>query len=230
MIGSANPTFFQLFERDESNSIGYLISDILPDVEIGNETDALFVQFTTPSGKELLLKVQYISWLDSDGSRKYVATFDDITDEQSATTDLRETERRFNLALGVAKAGVFDIDLETGLSVVSPSWFALMQIDPYAVGVNPQEEFMKRIHPDDVSIMLDADRQCIEGKTSHSKSEFRIAVSKGEWRWLRSNAAVAARDSSGRATRFVGVQADVTALRFANDALKSSREQFQNIV
>lgn len=213
MIGSANPTFFQLFERDESNSIGYLISDILPDVEIGNETDALFVQFTTPSGKELLLKVQYISWLDSDGSRKYVATFDDITDEQSATTDLRETERRFNLALGVAKAGVFDIDLETGLSVVSPSWFALMQIDP-----------------DDVSIMLDADRQCIEGKTSHSKSEFRIAVSKGEWRWLRSNAAVAARDSSGRATRFVGVQADVTALRFANDALKSSREQFQNIV
>ena len=103
---------------------------------------------------------------------------------------------------------------------------ATLGVDPYAVGVNPQEEFMKRIHPDDVSIMLDADRQCIEGKTPHSKSEFRIAVSKGEWRWLRSNAAVAARDSSGRATRFVGVQADVTALRFANDALKSSREQF----
>nr|WP_281395954.1 PAS domain S-box protein [Sulfitobacter undariae] len=229
-ILSANPKFCSLFERDESDLVGHNFSDILSGAEYGDGVNAVLKQCTTPSGKKLQLKIQSSSWMGPRGNKRHVVMVDDITLEHTAVTELRENERRFNFALNAAEAGVFDVDLNTGFSVVSPSWYALLEIDPETFEGNPQVEFLKRVHPDDIADVMEADKNCILGKTSHAASEFRVSLPSGEWRWLRASAAVATRDSDGRATRFIGVQTDVTALRSTQDELDKSRLHFQHIV
>jgi len=229
-IISANPKFCSLFEQDESDLVGHNFSDILPGVEYGDGVSAVQKQCTTPSGKKLQLKIQSSSWMGPSGNQRHVVMIDDITLEHSAVAELQENESRFNFALNAAEAGVFDVDLTTNHSVVSPSWYALLEIDPKTFEGNPQEEFLKRVHPDDIAEVLEADKRCITGQSTHSTSEFRVALPSGQWRWLRSSAAVATRSSQGHATRFIGVQTDVTALRSTQDELYKSRLHFQHIV
>lgn len=184
----------------------------------------------TQQGERLVLDVQRNDWLTFDGASRTTAIVRNVTAEQKAQRELQRTKRLYDQALEGARIGVFDVDLKDGTSDVSDTWCELMGYGPGCNGLETQRMFMQRIHPEDRSILTNADRGAIEGTTERSIAEFRVRFGENEWRWMRSDAVVVARDSAGTATRMIGAQTDITSLRHSRNALEVSEKRFRRVL
>ncbi|MFT6091570.1 MAG: PAS domain S-box-containing protein [Sulfitobacter sp.] len=181
----------------------------------------------TMTGRELFIDLHTNGWVTSSGKRRTTVILRDVTTDVEIANELVITKQRFDAALSGSQIGVFEVDLKTGTSVVSHTWRDIMGID--ADVENPQEIFMDRIHQDDMTMLLEADRRCIRGETVRSIAEYRVAFGTN-WRWMRSDAVVVQRDDDGNALRMVGTQTDVTELRHSRNALEASEKRFRVVL
>ncbi|WP_198571731.1 PAS domain S-box protein [Pelagovum pacificum] len=213
------------FERDELDGIP--LRRLIPSLASTERLSASMVEGRSRSGDTLFLDLQINYWRTSGDVPRATVLIRDVSEQTRTSRKLTENELRSNRALHEGEIGVFDINLTTGRSIASDSWFALMDVHPDEVKVNPQAFFHARIHPEDRHIVETADKDCIESRTERSISEYRIRASDGSWRWMRSVASVVERDANGKALRLLGVQSDITSLREAQSALRQSEERFR---
>ena len=183
----------------------------------------------TRDGKQLDLEFQINPWKTEEGEMRYTAIVRDVTRQRQITIALEDAEERWSSALRGARIGVFDVDLVAGKSIVSDTWMEMLgfHVDD---AINPQEEWRKRVHPDDLAVVDEADAACFAGTTPRSECEYRIRKKSGNWIWLRSDATVTQRDENGAALRLVGTQTDITALKEAEAALRSSEERLRSAI
>lgn len=182
----------------------------------GENTDPFFVQICASA------------WRTADDQPRYTLTLDNITEQHVAGQRHREDMKRCENALTGAEIGVFEVDLETGESIVSESWRTLMGVSDKP-DIDAQAEWLARIHPEDLSITEAADIACIKGLSQRSLTEYRMKNRAGNgWRWMCSDAIVSKRDASGRALRLLGAQTDITERKKTEEALRLSKEQFQS--
>ncbi len=180
----------------------------------------------TLEGRELYLDLQTNRWVTLNGKRRTTVIVRDVTANVEVVDELAVTKQRFDAALSGSQIGVFEINLKTGTSVVSHTWRDIMGVDQDAE--DPQGIFMNRIHPDDLPILFEVDRKCINGETDRSISEYRMGFG-DSWRWMKSDAVVVERDADGKAARMVGTQIDVTDLRHGRNALEASEQRFRTV-
>lgn len=186
------------------------------------------VKARTIGGRRLYLDIQRNHWIHGSESRETVL-IRDVTEEIQANRALVESGRRWNLALKGAEIGVYDIDLVKKTSVVSDTWLRLMELPLDDPNLDYQQNFISRVHPDDLKLLQQSDKACIAGLTARSMCEYRIKFKDG-WRWMHSDGAVAERDANGKALRFIGAQTDVTKLRLAREALARSEDRFRLVL
>ncbi|MBA67915.1 MAG: hypothetical protein CML30_03500 [Rhizobiales bacterium] len=230
-ILSANTAAEQIFGRSAETMIGGHLRDIIGGAGAKSpiaETASLR-RTHKPNGDELHLEVQVNPWANGEGETRYTALIRDVTAEETAKQALVETERRWNAALEGSEIGVFDIDLRSGRSVVSPIWKMMLGFAPDA-DIDAQAEWMARIHPEDRPKIEEADRACIAGLVPRSVAEYRIKRVDGEWIWLRSDTEVTERADNGEALRMIGTQTNITELRRTMDALQRSEERFRTAI
>ena len=180
-------------------------------------------------GTPLQLDVQLNSWVTEGGQIRFTAIVRDVTEQRNMTIALEQAEERWNLALRGANIGVFDVDLIKGSSVVSDTWCTMLGFHGDAPA-NPQAEWRSRVHPEDLPKVLEADRDCFEGRTARTQSQYRIRRKDGAWRWLSSEATVTERDRDGKALRLVGTQMDITDLKDTQAALEASKERLHSAI
>lgn len=184
----------------------------------------------TKDGGVLELDLQCNEWLTSDGEMRTTAIVRDLTEHNRAERELKRHKTLNDMALQGSEIGVFDVDLTTGLSDVSETWCRIMGYPDGCNGMNTQESFLSRIHPDDLPLLQQADLDCIEGRTERSTAEYRLKSFDEGWRWMRSDAVVVERDEDGNALRLIGTQTDVTDLRRDRNALEASESQFRQVL
>ena len=129
---------------------------------------------------------------------------------------LRESETRYALAAQGTNDGLWDWDLRTEQIYYSPRWKAMLGHAEDEVGTAP-EEWLGRVHPDDlprVRADLAAHRQ---GLTPHFQNEHRMLHKDKTYHWMLSRG-LAVRDASGKGWRMAGSQTDITEGKVA-DAL-----------
>ena len=140
-------------------------------------------------------------------------------------TALRASEERYGLAMEAAGDGHTDWNLETGEHYIS---LGLLKICGYAPGTTFRDrpEWVRRFpfHPEDRPKWEAAVGAHFASHESHFKMELRIVVL-GEVRWLWTRGKVT-RDAEGRARRRIGVVADITARKVAEEALRQSEERY----
>tara|TARA_R110002124_G_scaffold63350_43_gene173554 strand:- start:19114 stop:22917 length:3804 start_codon:yes stop_codon:yes gene_type:complete len=180
-------------------------------------------------GKRLDLEFQLNPWTTEDGQTRYTAIVRDVTVQHQITLALEDAQARWRSALSGARIGVFDVNLVTGESIVSDTWLEMLGFTA-ADSIDPQVEWRARIHPDDLVKVEAADAACLAGATPRTQSEYRIRHRAGNWIWLRSDASVTERDEQGRALRLVGTQTDISALKDAESALRSSEERLRSAI
>lgn len=209
---------------------GLLFDDLVSAAHDQDETSGVNATGTTREGAELVLDLHYNEWTTFEGAPRVTAIVRDLTRETEAREEIRITKIRYDQALQGAGIGVFDVNLETGHSDVTDTWREIMGVDPSETDIDAQDNFLSRVHPEDLPVLLANDAACIEGKTARSISEYRIKFSDNEWRWMRSEAVVVNRNKEGKALRMIGTQADITELHNSRHALEASEKRFRQVL
>ncbi len=145
-------------------------------------------------------------------SRGYVVgvqgMFWDVTDLHRAQQALEISEQRYALAAEGAKDGLWDWDLRTGEVYFGPRWKSMLGYEAGEIGSSP-EEWMKRVHPEDLEKLKNDLASHVVGKTPHFENEHRMLHKDGGYRWMLSRA-MGVRGRSGKAIRIAGSQTDIT--------------------
>jgi diguanylate cyclase (GGDEF)-like protein/PAS domain S-box-containing protein len=139
----------------------------------------------------------------------------DIT-ERRREEGLRASEERYALAVAGANDGLWDWDLRTDRVFFSPRWKALIGRSEASVGDHPNE-WLGRIHPEDLPKVKEALEAHLEGRTPRFESEHRILLENGGQRWMLSRG-LAVR-AQGKAVRIAGSLTNVPDRKTAEDLL-----------
>jgi diguanylate cyclase (GGDEF)-like protein/PAS domain S-box-containing protein len=137
---------------------------------------------------------------------------------QRTLARLAESEERHALAVQGANDGLWDWDVRADRLYFSPRWKAMLGHTEADIGDAPGE-WLGRVHPDDRAGLTQALEGHLSGATQHFESEHRIRHREGSYRWMLARG-VAVRDHTGRATRVVGSQTDITDRRAAEQRLQ----------
>lgn len=138
----------------------------------------------------------------------FTGTEDSLTQVTKLATENKKMIAA-NTVLEDAGIGVFDLDLKSETSQVSPAWKTMLGLSPDAP-IAPQKEWLSRIHPEDLDRVRAADKALFEGKAPRSKAIFRVRHEEGHWVWLKSDAGISEYDEDGKPSRLSGVHIDVT--------------------
>ncbi len=234
----ANPAAAQLVGHSPEELEALPITDLLPDWGAKTQDNQAVPPATTAVlrevrchhkfGKLLALAVRFTPWSNDADGLYHTLAMRDISAEVALERSRRSDERRIAHAVIASKIGIFEVDVINQTSHVSGAWRELMEIGPDE-DIQLQQEWLNRIHPDDRSLVQKANQDCIDGKTDHSVTDYRMRSRNGtEWRWMRSDAVASDRDATGKATRLVGAQTDITDSKRAEQSLRLSELQFRS--
>jgi diguanylate cyclase (GGDEF)-like protein/PAS domain S-box-containing protein len=131
---------------------------------------------------------------------------------------LRISEERYALAARAANDGLWDWNLLTGEVYFAPRWKDMLGYQEHEIS-NHVDEWMARVHPEDVGHLKAEINAHLEGETPQFQSEYRMAHRAGGWVWMLCRG-LAVRDAEGRACRMAGSQTDITARKRAEEKLR----------
>ncbi|MCI0414033.1 PAS domain S-box protein [bacterium] len=133
----------------------------------------------------------------------------EIVERRQIEEELRKSEERYELAVKGGKEGLWDWNLKTDEIFYSIPWKTMLGYQDTEVTDQP-EEWLNRVHPDDLQKLNVALTNHLDGKTEHFESEHRILQKDGTYRWVLTRGA-AIRDEQGNAVRVAGIQRDIQA-------------------
>ena len=151
---------------------------------------------------------------------------EDITARRQAAARLRDSEERMQLAISIAAAGTWDLDLTTGVNHWSDSHFTLLGHPPTADRVATESMWRNSVVPEDLAgVINEAGRASVDRDMFRSEHRIRRADN-GEIMWVKA-AGRFFYDDDGKPARFVGVFFDVTAQKRDEEELKRLAAQLR---
>jgi len=156
----------------------------------------------------------------------------DITLRKEAESKLRSLSTRLSIATEAAKMGVWEWDPATNVVICNETMDRIYGYSPtIAIPEGGRlvetryERFAAAIHPEDLS-EVETKLQQVIAQQGEGTSEYRIILPDGS---IRNISAVerAILDESGKVTRLVGVNVDITDRQAAEDALFAEKERAQ---
>ena len=145
--------------------------------------------------------------------------WNDVTDRSRAQQALQRSEDRFELMQAGVNDGLWEWEIRSHEINFSARWRALVGLPQWS-GVGPLDDWLGRVHPDDLDGLWDAIKAHLSGKTDQLHHEHRIRHENGTYRRFLCRG-VAARGPTGRAARIAGSLTDVTERAIAMDLLRS---------
>ena len=131
---------------------------------------------------------------------------------------LAENEERWRLALEAAGDGVWDWDMAHNRVLFSRGWKTMLGYSEAEIG-SELDEWKKRVHPDDMSSVLDDLERHFAGEATFYTNEHRVLSKDGSWKWILDRGMVIERDADGRPLRMVGTHTDISARKQMEDML-----------
>ena len=145
----------------------------------------------------------------------YIGSCIDVTELKRAEDTLRKSEERFRLAAQAGKMYAYEWDVTTDVLVRSSEYANILGAkEPERFA---RQEFMDKIHPDDRARFTAAISQLTPDNPT-SEVTYRFLSPDGALTWLK-NRGRAFFDGEGRMKRVIGMVADVTDYKQAEEAV-----------
>ena len=152
----------------------------------------------------------------------------DITEHKRMEAALRRSESRLRVAIEAARLGVFEADIATGEATWSPEMFALIGMPPTPDGRAHTIQWMRCVHPDDVTAVDAAWRRDVAAGVLHH-AVYRIRrTSDGAERWIETYGRPDGRP--GQPMRMLGAAFDITERRRAEAVLRDANAELERRV
>jgi PAS domain S-box-containing protein len=147
----------------------------------------------------------------------------EVRERKRTEAALRESEERWNFALESSRDGIWDWNVKSNEVFFSRRWKTMLgfEDDEFA---NRFDEWLARVHPDDLDRALDAVQRHLRGETEAYEIEHRVKAKDGSYRWILARGRVVARDESGTPTRMVGTHTDITESKEAQQKYQEELE------
>ncbi|NMF56827.1 PAS domain S-box protein [Pseudanabaena yagii] len=150
----------------------------------------------------------------------------DISDRKKAEEDMRDSEERLRLALMAANQGLYDLNLQTGETIVSPEYATMLGYEP-AEFHETNAKWIERLHPDDLERVADNYRAYVNGEITNYIVEFRQRTKNGDWKWILSLGKVVEWDGLGQPLRMLGTHTDIGDRKAAEAQLQQQAKQLE---
>ncbi len=153
----------------------------------------------------------------------------DVTERERAMEALRASEEELTLTLDATTDGIWKWDFESNEFFFSSRYYTMLGYEPGEFPAS-YESWMSLIHPDDLQQALAVAEEYLATKPDNYENEFRLRTKSGDYRWIRTEARVVARDERGQALRMIGNHWDITERKRAEEALRESEIKFRTLV
>lgn len=138
----------------------------------------------------------------------------------------RESDARWTFALNGAGDGVWDWNYAAGTAFLSKRWKEMLGYSEDEIGTSA-EEWVKRMHPDDMSQVMGKLQDHIDGKTPSVYVRNRLLCKDGSWKWVEGRGMIVTRDAAGNPVRIVGTNRDISDEVLAQQQLKDAQADLE---
>lgn len=151
---------------------------------------------------------------DEDGHiMRWFGTNTDVSPQANVENQLRVSQERLNAALAASQTGTFRWDPCTGKFLdFDDNLKTLFGFDPRS-DVDKTEDFLSRVHPEDLPRLLPAVEACRKG--ADFEMEYRVVLPDGKIRWLYDRARM--QWVNGQPSYLVGACTDITNRKQAEE-------------
>lgn len=151
----------------------------------------------------------------------------DVTERKQADDALQEVTERLRFALEGTNDGIWDVQMDTGKTYLSPRSNEILGYGPDdAIAVKNWSDL---IYPDDLEQTRIDLSAYLEGRKPLFSTEQRLKTKDGNWKWILTRGKAVAWDSAGKPLRMTGTHTDITERKQADDALKASEMRFNQL-
>jgi PAS domain S-box-containing protein len=166
---------------------------------------------------------------DSNGKVEYIAGFaHDITKHKNTEKALRQSEEKFRLAMEVTNDALWDWNMVTNEVYRNPRHATMLGYEPNEL-TSSQDEWEKRIHPDDKKIVFQILDEYFAGKRDSIEIEYRLKTRSGDYKWVLGRGKVVAYNDDSSPARMIGTNIDITERKKAEEVLNRSEKLFRDI-
>ena len=130
-------------------------------------------------------------------------------------------------AAHVAHMTAFDMNLQSGRSIVSGDTNLLYGLDPNSNSLASLQAFLEIVHPEDRERLAKENGDAFNTGVV-PETEFRVVRPDGEVRWIRALGRLIY-DETGKPIRMIGTNMDITERKQAAEALQESEERFRHL-
>jgi PAS domain S-box-containing protein len=186
-----------------------------------------FLRLLTKSGETRIWR--FTSTVKSDGAQaRFVrGAAHDVTDILQAQKALRRSEERLRVAAAVGRMYAWEWDPATDLVLRSAESVDILGLNGATIdGVG--KDYFNFVHPDDRDRVWDL-ATSLTPAVQEYRTEYRRYRPDGTMLWLQESGH-ATFDKAGKMIRLVGMTADITERKRANEALQASEERNRQLV
>ena len=154
----------------------------------------------------------------------------DVSARKQAEEAQRRSEARLESGADLAGLAFYEVDFRARVAFVDDRFRTICGMPPErAQGLEPVEFWAEHIHPEDRARVMDQRTQLHGGTQNRIDIEYRfLHPAQGE-KWIHHVARVSERDAAGHAVQTFGVIRDVTASRRAQEDLRRSLAEIEQL-
>ncbi len=163
---------------------------------------------------------------NSDGEvTKIFGTILDMTESRKIEQDLQQTKLSLQSAVKAANIGLWDLDLNTNETFLSPEWKQQLGYEDDEIA-NSHDAWERLVHPDDRDRALAALNTSVNTPYEAFEVEYRLRHKDGSFRWILSRVSLLF-DTGGNPWRLVGAHIDITSRRQAEQLLQQAHDELE---